>query len=104
MKEVKPRYCHNCRYNNDCQVEDPDACPLDETDFSNKEKCISCGKQATKLCDIVTGIYYACGGNFDTGNTTCDKPICLKCSIHLNEHMDICPDCAKEIKRIGGSK
>ena len=70
-----------------------------EPDFSNKEKCISCGKQATQLCDIVTGVYFSCGNKLSVGNTTCDKPICKKCSIHLNEHMDICPDCIKEIKK-----
>jgi len=75
-----------------------------ETDFSNKEKCISCGKRATKLCDIITGHVVACGGTMQSWNTTCDKPICEKCSIHLNEYMDICPDCFKEIKRMGGSK
>lgn len=82
-------------------------------DFSipKKEKCIGCGKRATKLCDIVTGQARwaghpprsATGGVHNPEalmewNTTCDKPICDKCTTHLNEHMDICPDCVKEIK------
>ena len=85
-------------------------------DFANKKKCISCGKQATKLCDIVTGVVSWAGhpprmnGVFQDGienvpmewNTTCDNPICDKCGVHLNEHMDICPGCVKEIKKRGG--
>lgn len=75
-----------------------------EPDFSNKKKCISCGKQATKLCDIVTGIYFSCGSSLSAGNLTCDNPICEKCSVHLNEHMDICPVCIKKIKKKMGGK
>jgi len=70
-----------------------------EPDFSNKEKCISCGKQATKLCDIVTGHVVTTSVKMGSWNTTCDKPICEKCSMHLNKYMDICPDCIKEIKK-----
>lgn len=88
------------------------------TDFSNKKKCISCGRQATKLCDIVTGVASWAGhpprknGVFTDQlgevpmewNLTCDKPICEKCATHMNEHMDICPDCIKEIKKRAGGK
>lgn len=69
-------------------------------DFSNKKKCISCGKQANLLCDIVTGAWRWAGHPPKVNGvaldipletkTTCDKPICDKCAIHLNEHMDIC--------------
>ncbi|MCB8818676.1 hypothetical protein [Desulfosporosinus shakirovi] len=71
-------------------------------DFSNKEKCISCGKQATKLCDIVTGHIMTTSKEIGLWNTTCDNPICDKCSIHLNEYMDICPDCIAKILKAGG--
>jgi len=85
-------------------------------DFENKKKCIGCGKQATKLCDIVTGVARWAGhpprknGIFTDQlgevpmewNLTCDKPICDKCSIHLSEHMDICPDCYRKIKIAAG--
>ena len=73
-------------------------------DFSNKEKCISCGKQASKLCDIVTDHIITTSEKMGSWNTTCDNPICEKCSIHLNEYMDICPDCFKEIKQKAGGK
>jgi len=89
---------------------------MKETDFSNKGKCRSCGKYATRLCDIITGTAKWAGhppknedGKIPPNtpmewNLTCDKPICEKCSIHLNEYMDICPDCFKEIKLKGGTK
>ena len=81
-------------------------------DFSNRKKCISCGKQATKLCDIVTGVASWAGhpprknGVFTDQlgevpmqwNLTCDKPICDKCAVSLNEYMDICPDGHIEIE------
>ena len=88
-----------------------------EGDFQNKKKCMKCGKQATKLCDIVTGTAGWAGhvprleGVYVSGlerepmswNLTCDNPICEKCSVHLNEYMDICPDCIKKIKKLSSS-
>jgi len=34
---------------------------------------------------------------------TCDKPLCEKCVIHLNEYMDICLGCFQAIKKQLGS-
>lgn len=89
-------------------------------DFPNTDavKCRFCNRTATRLCDIVTGVWKWAGhsprvnGVYDEnvpagGNITCDAPMCDKCSIHLNEHMDICPDCYNKIqskKRIKNSK
>ena len=88
-----------------------------EGDFENKKKCMKCGKQATKLCDIVTGTAgwaghpprYLTQGVHNPEvkmgwNLTCDNPICEKCSAHLSEHMDICPTCINKIKKIAKLK
>ena len=85
-------------------------------DFTNKKKCISCTRQATKLCDIVIGVAiwaghpprYLTGGVHNPEvhtryNLTCDKPICNECAIDLNEHMDICQECYVEIKKKAGA-
>lgn len=83
--------------------------PLEvEVDFKNKAKCI-CGKQATRLCDVITGVSRYAGHppkiNVPMESTiTCDNPICDKCTIKLNEYMDICPDCYKKIQAIKQTK
>ncbi len=79
-----------------------------QVDFSNKERC-RCGKQATKLCDIVVGGIHCVGhppsvdgviSNFQMlQKITCDTPICDSCAIHLNEFMDICPECIESIQK-----
>jgi len=75
-------------------------------DFGNKHKCVLCGKQAKRLCDIVIGVHQWVGHpslGIDEPreqNITCDNPICSKCSKQLNEHMDICPECFKKIKSL----
>lgn len=85
-----------------------------EVDFKNKERCISCRKQATRLCDVITGVSRYAGhppkidgkiSNVPMESTiTCDNPICDKCTIKLNEYMDICPDCYKKIQAIKQTK
>jgi len=79
-----------------------------KVDFENNVKCKFCGKKATKLCDVVTGVKRYAGhppivdGKMVNApmesNITCDKKICDKCAIHINEHMDICPDCYRDIQ------
>ena len=85
-------------------------------DFTS-EKCIFCGKLATKLCDFVLGTArwaghpprYITGGIHNSESPmshimTCDRPICDKCAIHINESFDICPKHYEEIKKAGGDR
>lgn len=79
------------------------------------ERCVFCGKPATKLCDIIISVQRYVGhpprvnGIIDPETPmeykhTCDKPMCEKCAVHLNDNFDICPDHYKEIKRVGGNR
>jgi hypothetical protein len=84
--------------------------PENEVDF--KHKCMFCHKrEATRLCDRVTGGYHFIGHPpvegithqkvFFTGKSegifTCDRLICDECSTYING-MDFCPKCRDEIK------
>jgi len=83
--------------------------------FNNNQKCNFCKQSASKLSDKVIGLVGLSGHprRIDgiiqykesmSHNLTCDKPICDKCAIHLNEHMDICPDCYNLIKIKAGER
>jgi hypothetical protein len=77
--------------------------PVIEVDFKNK--CLFCNREATKLCDKVTGEYTFAGhppkgSGLPLHNVMmCSRPICDKCATHING-MDLCPKCVKEIKAV----
>lgn len=87
-----------------------------EHDFTS-ERCFFCGGPATRLCDFVIGTARWAGHppRFLTGGIhnpvslmshtmTCDRLICDKCSVHVNESFDICPKHYEEIKKVGGNR
>ncbi|MES0334784.1 MAG: hypothetical protein SFH39_00280 [Candidatus Magnetobacterium sp. LHC-1] len=74
-----------------------------EADFTQKIKCAFCKNNASKLCDVnVRGARWVGHPPGGIGKmeelVTCDNPICDECATHINEVMDICPDCMKNIK------
>jgi hypothetical protein len=74
------------------------------------EKCKFCKNKATKYCDIIGGHYAGHPPRVDGEilnipmTITCDNPICDSCAIHLNEYMDICPDCYNDILKAKNKK
>ena len=45
--------------------------------------CVSCGRPSSKLCD-----YPLRGANV---GQTCDRAICVKCTVHQEPDFDFCP-------------
>ncbi len=60
-------------------------------------KCSVCGvNQGTKLCDYVVDQVISVR---QVLNRTCDKSLCVNCSLHLGGNYDFCPDHAQKIKK-----
>ena len=73
------------------------------------DRCIFCGKPATKLCDMPVSRWQwvghapKIGGLVDltdagVNTTSCDKQMCDGCARDMGGGIDICPDCAKKVK------
>ena len=54
-------------------------------------KCVVCGNPGERLCD------YPIHGN---PGKTCDKGLCLNCSIRPDKETDLCPEHAEKAKRL----
>lgn len=72
--------CSQCNNKNDCKESEEVVCPC-------------CRKRpATKLCDFPTGVVTT-SIDFVPRRTTCDRPLCDECAIHVAEDTDFCPKC-----------
>lgn len=62
--------------------------------------CVFCQKrEATLLCDFPTGVF-ATSLDFKTHRTTCDRPICERCAIHIADDTDFCPKCIEDLREL----
>lgn len=65
------------------------------------ELCEVCKRRKhTKLCDFATFAGIVSTADFRPLTQTCDNKICDKCAVGLWADCDICPDHAKELKKI----
>lgn len=58
------------------------------------KKCIHCGRAADKLCDgpLPDGTVHRRRTSVAGADTTCSKPICGRCAIHVAPDSDYCRD------------
>jgi hypothetical protein len=49
-----------------------------------QKKCRLCGAQAVILCDWRDPA--------DSDASSCNKPLCMRCAVHVAEDVDFCPD------------
>lgn len=65
----------------------------------HKERCVFCRKRkATLLCDFITGSIWT-SIDFNRVPQTCDRQMCEKCAIEMNEEYHFCPKCVEVVKR-----
>lgn len=81
---------------------------VNKVDFQ-KPRCEVCKKRfAISVCDFpvmdsVAYIHRKGILSVEQNRATCDLPLCENCRIHVNEHFDLCPAHATEIKiKMGG--
>ena len=81
--------------------------PIIEAEFPNynlplEERCIYCGRKATRLCDAEVGIIFDVpnekGIKTPIQKSLCSTPMCDKCTFRFGD-LDFCKEHKKELKQ-----